>query len=213
MQMSNKYRYVLALAMVVSLAMMVCASGAEAKTFDTKGSASGTSASVPVDISGNSCTVVNKVEVCTATSGLLTYTGKSSGGPLSGPYTGQGISQTEPVAGTGCSFAPTTIASCTIGTDTAGCKYSFVGGAGANRISSTGDLAAFLISPGGSLCLDGTTLAFEGTLTETSEGGTGKAAGTTGTTTHSFTGQLLISDPAGNGFSWVADTYTGTLTK
>jgi hypothetical protein len=205
----SKYRYVLSLAMVVALAMMVSAVGAEAKTFDVAGSLSGTSAAIPVDISGDSCTLVGGVEVCTATSGLLTYAGKSSGGPLSGPYTGQSISQTKPVAGTGCFFAPTKIASCTIGTDTAGCKYSFVGGAGANRISSTGDLAAFSIT-GGSLCLNGTTFATAGTLTEKSAGGTGKA---TGTTTHSFGGQFLIVDPAGNGFFWLTDTYTGTLTK
>lgn len=212
-----KHQFVLVLAMAVSLTMMVLAGSAEAKTFSISGSNSGTSTSVPVDISGDSCAVVANVELCTATSNLSIYSGQSSGGPtfspiLTGPFTGQEISQTVPVAGAGCSFAPTTIAACTIGTNTSGCEYSYVGGAGANRLNFGGDLAAFEIT-GGSLCLDGTTFAFQGTVTAESAGGSGRYAKTTGTSTNTLSGQILISDPAGHGISWFTNTFTGTVNR
>jgi hypothetical protein len=208
----SKYRYVLGFAIAVALTVMFSVSSAEAKTFNVKGSSSGTSTAVPIDISGASCAVVNLVEVCTATSSLAIYAGKSSGSPFSGPLTGQSVSQTLPVAGAGCSFAPTTIAACTIGSNTAGCSYSYVGGAGANRLSSSGDLFAFIIT-GGSLCLDGNTFAFEGTQTTVGAGGSGKAAGTTATGTSTFSGQILTGDPAGNDFGWFTSSFTGTITK
>ena len=209
----SKHRFVWALALVVSLA-----GGAEAKTFNNiKGTLSGTATAVPVDITGDSCTVVGDAELCTATSNLSIYAGQSSGGPitgptLTGPFTGQNIAQTEPVAGAGCSFAPTTIAACTIGTNDAGCEYSYVGGAGASRLNFSGDLEAY-VTTGGTLCLDGTTFAFTGTETGNIVGGSGRYAKITGTASQTFNGQILISDPAGNGFSWFTSTFTGTLTK
>ena len=111
----SKYRYALASAIAVALAMVFSAGGAEAITYTFNGSDSGTSTAVPIDLSGASCAVVNLVEVCTTTSSLSIYAGKSSGDPFSGPFTGQFVSQTVPVVGTGCSFAPTKIAACTIG--------------------------------------------------------------------------------------------------
>jgi hypothetical protein len=208
----SKYRYALVSAIAVALAMVFSAGGAEAMTYTINGSDSGTSTAVPIDLSGASCALVNLVEVCTTTSSLSIYAGKSSGSPFSGPFTGQAVSQTVPVVGTGCSFAPTKIAACTIGSNTMGCSYSYVGGAGATRPSSSGDLFAFFIT-GGSLCLDGTTGAIEGTQTIVGVGGSGKAAGTTSDSTVTFRGQILLNDPAGNSFSWFTDSYTGTLTK
>ena len=213
----SKHRSVWDLAVVVSLTVMV-AGGADAKTFNNiKGTLSGTATAVPVDITGDSCTVVGNAELCTATSNLSIYSGQSSGGPitgptLTGPFTGQNIAQTAPVAGAGCSLAPTTIAACTIGTNDAGCEYSYVGGAGANRLNFGGDMEAYRTT-GGTLCLDGTTFALEGTETANIVGGSGRYAKITGTTSLTFNGQILISDPAGNGISWFTSTFTGTITK
>ena len=208
----SKYRYALASAIAVALAMVFSAGGAEAMTYTFNGSDSGTSTAVPIDLSGASCAVVNLVEVCTTTSSLSIYAGKTSGSPFSGPFTGQAVSQTVPVVGTGCSFAPTKIAACTIGSNTSGCSYSYFGGAGANRLSSSGDLFAFFLT-GGSLCLDGNTLAFEGTQTLVGVGGSGKAAGITSNVTETVRGQILLVDLAGNSFSWSTASFTGTFIK
>ena len=119
----SQLRFVRVLALAVFIAAMVSAGDAKAKgakVYNTKGTASGTNTSVPIDISGDSCTLVSTIEICTATSSLGIYSGTSSGGPpgTTGAYTGQSILQTIPVAGVGCSFAPETIASCKIGSNT-----------------------------------------------------------------------------------------------
>jgi hypothetical protein len=58
----SKYRYALASAIAVALAMVFSAGGAEAMTYTINGSDSGTTTAVPIDLSGASCTVVNLVE-------------------------------------------------------------------------------------------------------------------------------------------------------
>jgi len=215
----RNYRFFLSSALVLGLAVMVTAGGAEAKTFKIKTTVSGSGASVPLDLTGDSCTVVGNVEVCTATSSLTTYAGKGSGGPpgTTGAFTGQGISQTVPVAGVGCSFAPDTIKACTIGSNQAGCQYTYVsvdgvGGTFANRLTSSGDLA-FGYLTGGSYCYDGTNGTFEGTQQFETTGGTGKFAGYTGTSTATFNGAVLLFDAANNDFTWFQQNSTGTLTK
>jgi hypothetical protein len=218
----SQSRFVRVLAVAAFIAAMVSAGDAKAKgtkVYTYTGSLSGTSASVPLDTTGDSCTVVGTVEICTATSSLSTYGGTWSGAPpgTSGPFTGQSIDQTIPVAGTGCSFAPTTIKACTIGSDPAGCQYTYVnvngvGGASANRITSTGDQFISYLT-GGTFCYSGTTGQFKGTQTFETIGGTGKAEGYTGKGTDSFTGYILLFDLANHDFSWFSQTFTGTLTK
>ena len=218
----SKYRFVTALAMVALLAVMVSASGVEAGkgAFTFKGQYSGTSTSIPVDIFGTSCVTLGGVTTCAPTSGLSIFSGWSSGGPANGPYTGQGISQTMPVPGSGCSFLPAGT-ECTenASNPNGGCLYTYlppglpVGGAGA-LVDSRGDLQASYVT-GGSLCVDGTTFAFTGTQTNTCWGGTGKHADCFGTSnwTQTFSGAVLISDPVGNGISWFSGTVAGTATK
>jgi hypothetical protein len=217
----SQLRFVGVLALAVFIAAMVSAGDAKAKgakVYNTKGTASGTNTSVPIDISGDSCTLVSTIEICTATSSLGIYSGTSSGGPpgTTGAYTGQSILQTIPVAGVGCSFAPETIASCKIGSNTNGCSYKYVnvdgvGGAGANRLSSNGNIGAFYIT-GGTYCYDPNTFAYEGTNTAVSAGGTGPFATVEGTATTTFSGKVLLQDPAGNGINWFTQTTTGTAT-
>jgi hypothetical protein len=218
----SQLRFVRVLALAVFITAMGFARGANAasaKVYNFKGSLSGTSAKVPLDITGDSCSVVGSVEICTSTSTLSTYGGSSTGGPpgTTGAFTGQSVDQTIPVAGMGCSFAMDTIKSCTIGSNTSGCEYTYVsvngvGGAGANRITSSGDQELFYLT-GGTFCYDGNTRQFQGTQTFETIGGTGKATGYTGTSKASFIGGILLDDLAGNGFSWFSQTFTGTLTK
>jgi hypothetical protein len=220
----------MSLAVVIGLAVMVGAfsthaqdvqpaAAAKPKTFKINSTVSGSGASVPLDLTGDSCTVIGNVEVCTATSSLATYGGKGSGGPpgTAGAFTGQGIDQTVPVAGVGCSFAPDTIKACTIGSNNAGCQYTYVsvngvGGSFVNRVTASGDLA-FGYLTAGSYCYDGDTGAFEGTQEFITTGGTGKFAGYTGTTKATFNGATLLFDSANDTFTWFQQNSTGTLTK
>ena len=64
----RKYRYALASAIAVALAMVFSAGGAEAIISNFHGSDSGTATAVPIDLTGASCAQVNLVEVCTTTS-------------------------------------------------------------------------------------------------------------------------------------------------
>jgi hypothetical protein len=100
----SKFSFVPAMAMVALLSVLVSAVGVSAddRTFTITGQETGTSTSVPVDIFGTSCTQFNGATFCTGTSGLGIFSGSSSGGPSSGPYTGQALLETVPVVGTGC---------------------------------------------------------------------------------------------------------------
>src|SRR6266851_6728195 len=66
--------------------------------------------------------------------------GNSAGTSNIGPFTLRGVNETDPVSGTGCSFAPTTIAGCTIDSTTHGCEFHIVGGAQVRRSNDSGDL-------------------------------------------------------------------------
>jgi len=216
----RKHSFVPALAVVALLAVIASASGVEAGSKTFNGQFTGTSTSVPVDIFGTSCVTLGGITTCMPTSTLNLQSGSSTGGPANGPFTDQAIGQSMPVPGTGCSFLPAGT-ECTVAglTPNGGCLYTGVpasggvGGAGAT-VDSSGDLAAYYVI-GGSLCLDGATLKFSGTTTNTCWGGTGKNAGCFGTTnwTGTFSGAILISDPAGSGFSWFSGTFTGTEAK
>jgi hypothetical protein len=219
----SKFKFITAMGMVALLSIVVSAIGVAAgdRTFTVTGQETGTTTSVPVDIFGTSCTQFNGATFCTGTSALGIFSGSSSGGPSSGPYTGQALTETVPVVGTGCATAPSTIQACTIGKNSEGCLFTYVnpsspvGGALVDRHDFTGELSFYYVT-GGSLCLDTNTGAYEGTRMTTCYGGTGKASsgcfGTTNLTT-TFTGAILLSDQAGNGFNWFSDTYTGTGTK
>jgi len=162
--------------------------------------------------------------ICTDLSGLGTFAGKQSGGIEAGEFTGQGVNAAEPVPGTGCLFAPTTIQSCTIGSVTNACEFRFVpGGTLAFRFSSTGDIET-LKRISGTQCVDvsggtGTLppkLPFN-VITSASlaiTGGSGKFAGATGTLTETQTaGQILSIDLQDHSFGWFQISYTGTINK
>jgi hypothetical protein len=224
-QMSSKYRFVPALALVALVAVIVSASGVEAgETF--KGSGSGTFAPVPIDFFQTGCVTVGGITTCTPVAGLGSGSGSASGGPFSGPFTVRDVQQNMPVPGSGCSFlAAGTECTENKSNPNGGCLFTFlpanldpdeggVGGAQVYRQNSTGDLFAYYII-GGTFCLDGTTFAYTGTETLTCFGGTGKGADCFGTTNlvDTFSGKIMLLDPAGHGFGWNSDTFTGTTTN
>ena len=185
-----------------------------------KGTFSGSSANIPLDIDVDSCTTTGGVTVCTDMSALGSLAGKQSGGIEAGHFTFQGVSETDAVAGTGCLLSPTQ-QSCTLGSVTNACEYQYVGGSGATRFSSTGDILTSTLTSG-TLCIDysngtGTTiqLPFNVTGSDTSNltGGSGKFAGATGTSTSQFNGQVLSADFQGHAFSWSQGSYEGTVVK
>jgi hypothetical protein len=190
---------------------------AEAKDFQVTGTLSGTSHSVPIDLdgSGTSCTTVGSVIICPDDSFTSTYVSQASG-PFGGAYTGQNVSESVPVSGTGCLFAPTTIQSCTLGSVTNACEFQYTtGGSGANVRSATGSVQSYIIT-GGTLCLDvssGLPFNFTGTVTSSVTGGTGEFTGVTGSGSLTFTGQQTSDDLASHGFSWFTATFSETLTK
>jgi hypothetical protein len=143
------------------------------------------------------------------------YSGKATGS-FGGPFTGQNVSETVAVTGTGCFFAPTTIKSCTLGAVTNACEFQYVaGGSGANIRSATGSVESYIIT-GGTLCFDvssGLPFSFAGTNTFTVSGGTGEFKGVSGSGTVTFTGQETSVDLANHAFSWFTATSTATLTK
>ena len=140
-----------------------------------------------------------------------TIAGKTSGG---GQFTGQSVVELDPVPGTGCAFALTTIKSCTLGSVTNACEFQSVGvGSKADRYSSTGDILTGTIPPGGeTLCFDSVTGNHAGSASGSITGGSGKFAGVTGTFTESFSGKTLSSDPQGHSFGWFQAQLTGTVT-
>jgi hypothetical protein len=188
---------------------------ASAKTFTIASTSSGSNANVPIDLDGNNCGPVNGAITCPADSVLSTGGGTSRGfAPDSGPFTFQDVSETAPVPGTGCSFAATSIQSCTIGSVTDGCLYNYVGGNGVSRNTSTGDLEIFTYDSG-TLCINldtGLPWSFVGQIQATITGGTGNLSNATGSFTSTFQGQILQNDPQGHGMSWFSGSSKGTLT-
>jgi hypothetical protein len=174
------------------------------------GTLSGSGASITMDIDNDAC---GTSFICTELSGFNTEAGTVIGGIEPGPFTGQDVSEVDPVPGTGCFFDPTHIQACTLGTVTNACKFQFVGGAGVARTSSTGDiLTSKLVS--GTECLDvshGLPFNFAGSTTGTLTGGSGAFAGATGTLHNRFSGQVLTDDFNGHGFAWFQASFSGTI--
>ncbi len=178
-------------------------SEANAKTIRISGTGSSTSVQVPVDLDGNSG----------ADSGLSTTAGVGSGGPETGPFTGQAVAEVVPAPGTGCVYAPLSIQACTIGAVTDGCLFQYVGGDGVDRFGATGDLEIFKLASG-SLCINFDTPLpwnFSGQQQWNIVGGTGKVANATGSFTVNLQGQILQNDAQGHGLAWSTYSSSGTL--
>jgi hypothetical protein len=188
---------------------------ARAGTFSFTSTSSGSGAQVSVDLDGNNCGLVNGVTTCPADSVLSTGGGTSRGfAPDSGPFTFQDVSEAVPAPGTGCSFAASSIQSCTIGSVTDGCLYNYVGGNGVSRNTSTGDLEIYTYDSG-TLCINldtGLPWSFVGQIQATITGGTGHLSNASGSFTSTFQGQILQNDPQGHGMAWVSGSSKGTLT-
>jgi hypothetical protein len=153
--------------------------------------------------------------VCTDSSGYGNLSGECSPG---GRFTAQGLVEWDPVPGSGCNIAGTTVpvASCTLaGSSEQGCEFQLVGASDVSRDAVSGDLTFSTFSTDSRLCADlssgppfNFTSSYKGTIT----GGTGKNAGASGTVTGGDHGQLLTLDAAGHGLSWEESTFTDTIT-
>jgi hypothetical protein len=200
------------------VALMLVASGAaRAGTKVENCTASGSAVSIPVDIDSDSCfTASTGATVCTDSSGYANVSGECSPG---GRFTGQGIVEWDPVPGSGCNIAGTTvpgIASCTLaGSSEQGCAFQLVGASDVSRDAVSGDLTFVTFSTDSRLCADlssGPPFNFTSSYTGAITGGTGKNAGASGTVTGGDHGQLLTSDAAGHGLSWEESSFTETIT-
>ena len=199
------------------VALMLVASGAaRAGTKVENCTGSGSAVSIPVDMDSDSCfTASTGATVCTDSSGYGNLSGECSPG---GRFTAQGLVEWDPVPGSGCNIAGTTvpIASCTLaGSSEQGCEFQLVGASDVRRDTVSGDLTFFTFSTDSRLCADlssgppfNFTSSYKGTIT----GGTGKNAGASGTLTGGDHGQLLTFDAAGHGLSWAESTFTDTIT-
>ena len=199
-------------AIVVGIALLVLTqSDAAAKNYAIASTTSGSSAQVSIDLDGNNCVTANGLFICPADSALSTDGGNASKGPETGPFTAQDVSEAIPASGTGCSYNPGSIQSCTIGSATDGCLFNYVGGSGVTRNTASGDLS-FASLTSGTLCINvngALPWNFAGQEVWTITGGTGKVSGISGSFTSTFTGQVLQNDPAGHGMSWFASSNTG----
>jgi hypothetical protein len=149
--------------------------------------------------------------ICTELSSFNSFAGTQTGGIEPGPFTGQSVNEADPVPGTGCLFDPAHVQGCTLGTVTNACKFQFVGGAGASRNSSTGDIETTKLVSGG-FCVDvshGLPFNFAGSDTAAITGGSGMFAGASGTIHEKFSGQTLTNDFNGHGFAWFKDSFSG----
>jgi hypothetical protein len=190
LQMS-KYRFVLSMAMAVSLTVVASVKGAEAKTVKVKGSDQGTGLTSNFSFDG----------VAPALS--ITYTGKDN---IGGTFNAHDVGE--------YSFTAT---SCTAPDGSTGTKFLLVQAAAVinykdGQVYTSGTPAA-----GNSGCASNTTGSFGLTETATVIGGTGKFANASGSTTGTIAnGQELATPgmPPGSlgQFSAFQSTYTGSVT-
>jgi hypothetical protein len=195
-------------ALFAFLAATTVEAGAASLSFS--GTASGSGASVTMDIDNDAC---GTSFICTELSSFNSFAGTQTGGIEAGAFTGQNVAEADPVSGTGCFFDPTHVQGCTLGTVTDACKFRVVGAAGAVRFSSTGDIVTTKLSSG-TECLDvshGLPFNFAGSETDVITGGSGKFVGASGTVTNKFHGQVLTDDFNGHGFAWVTGSFSGTI--
>ena len=200
------------------VALMLVASGAaRAGTKVENCTGSGSAVSIPVDMDNDSCfTASTGATVCTGSSGYANLSGECSPG---GRFTAQGLVEWDPVPGSGCNIAGTTvpgIATCTMaGSSEQGCELQLVGASAVSRDTVSGDLTFLSYSTDSRLCVDlssGPPFDFISSYKATITGGTGKNAGASGTLMGGDHGQLLTFDAAGHGLSWAESTFTETIT-
>jgi hypothetical protein len=191
----------------VAVFSFLAARTVEAGSFS--GTLSGSGASITMDIDNDAC---GTSFICTELSSFNTVAGTTTGGIEPGPFTGQSVVEADPVPGTGCFLDPAHVKSCTLGTVTNACEFQFVGGAGAGRNSSTGDIDTTKVVSG-TECLDashGLPFNFAGSATDAITGGSGQFVGASGTIHERFHGQVLTNDFNGHGFAWFTDSFSGT---
>jgi hypothetical protein len=135
---------------------------------------------------------------------------------MSGPFTGQSVTEDSAVPGTGCSINKAQ-KSCTLGAVTDACEYTWEGGSFTNQKSATGDLVFGSLTPGGTVCVDFNSAGggalpynFSAIRNWMIAGGTGNLKGTTGTFTQTVSGQVLSIDQQGHHFAWFTSTSQGT---
>jgi hypothetical protein len=177
-------------------------------TVNISGSLSGTSITVPFDLDKDSSTG-------TGNSVQSTAAGQQNVG---GGFTSQAVTEGDPKPGTGCSVALTTQAGCAVDGVTNGCLYNIVGGVGALRFNSDGDISSFQVT-GGTECIDFNSAKafappFNYTIAEDVgfTGGSGEFAGTSGSGIFTGSGRILATDSELHVFSWFQATYTATMT-
>src|SRR5689334_6954493 len=110
--MTRGFRRISLSAAVWLLLLAVSTGASDQTTYHFTGTLSGSSAQVPIDLDGTNCTTVNGMVTCPADSELFTGGGTITGGPEPGQFTGQSVTETAPVSGTGCSVAPSSIKGC-----------------------------------------------------------------------------------------------------
>lgn len=217
--MRGKVSWALILVAGIALSMGVCdANAATAQSKKFSANISGSSVTVPLDLNDNaSCTTTAGVTTCTALSYSNTYLGRHINGigNIAYAFTGQSVVGATPVAGTGCSTSDA-IASCTLGTVTDACSYTYTGGSLVNQKAGPGNQKVSTqtgsITPGGSLCVDYTSTppSFSATINGTIVSGNGDFTGITGTFTETISGAILNTDLQGHSFGWFSGTIAGT---
>ena len=206
-------RQFLVTATALFVAFFILTSGARAASGSFNGSESGSFATIPLDIDDDSCVIVSGVTTCTGLSIETNLFGAYTGFTKAN-YSSQAVAESAPVPGTGC-LIDTSIQGCTLGSSTDACEYSYEGGSFVNRLQASGVLLYGTFNAGGSICVDYSTFPFNfsaadgGTIT----GGTGTAAGVSGTFTFSANGQIMNLDLQGHQFGWFSDTSSGFLSK
>jgi hypothetical protein len=211
---TNKLGPIVVLSAAVFLLLWGRRVEAAGQSLEFKGSLSGTTATIPLDLDADSCSTTDGVTICADSSALAAFAGKQAGGIEAGEYTGQAVGEADPVPGTGCLIAPTTIQSCRIGSVTDGCEFQGVAGDAVLRFSRTGDLEILQLTSS-TLCGDlskGLPANFTFKQSYAITGGTGRFAGATGTFTETGRGQALDEDPQGHEFDWAQASYSGTIT-
>jgi hypothetical protein len=203
---------------VVASVFLLAAQSVNAGTFQIFGDIAGSEATIPLDLDNDNCTTVGTSTVCNDFSELTTYSlpnfNNTSGGSfLKGSWKGQATTEVSAVVGSGCSIDKT-IASCTIGTTTNGCLFTFDGGSYVNLKDGTADVVFGFINAGGSECIDFTSFPFSFSIKESGTiiGGTGRFSGLTGSFSETLHGQELSADLQGRNFSWLKGNFSGTAT-